>query len=329
MGKFKLAACGGTFDLFHAGHKAFLQDVLSHADNVLLGITSDLYVKSFKDGDNIESFKFRKNAVQDFLSSINTKDRVKISAIDNFYGPLLIADSGVQAIAVTPETASMAKEINEKRKQNNLPELEVILLSLNLAEDGNLISATRIRNGEINREGRLYLNPQWKNKTLVLPESLRSALQQPLAKILDEIPEKIDGAKAVTIGDITVQKFNQKNVNQFLSIIDFFVQRQVKFRELSELGFTNQNIEKVSNPHGTITPQLFSAIQKAFLTKNKKIIFVDGEEDLAFLPAMLIAPLGFSVFYGQPNQGLVGVEVTEENKERIYQIVSQFEVSTT
>jgi cytidyltransferase-like protein len=326
MGKFKLTACGGTFDLFHAGHKAFLQEVLSYSDKVLLGITSDLYIKSFKDGNNIESFKFRKNAVQNFLDSIGAGDRVQISAIDNFYGPLLIADSGVQAIAVTEQTFGMAKEINEKRKQNNLPELEVILLSLNLAEDCNLISATRIRKGEINRDGRLYLNPQWKNKTLVLPESLRSLLQQPLAKILDEVPEKIDGVKAVAIGDITVQKFNQKNVNQFLSIVDFFVQRKPQFHEFSELGFKDQEAERVNNPHGTITPQLFGAIQKAFETKNKKIIFVDGEEDLAFLPAMLIAPLGFLVFYGQPNQGLVGVEVTEESKERIYQIISQFEI---
>jgi cytidyltransferase-like protein len=327
MNKYKLTACGGTFDLFHAGHKAFLREVLSHSEKVLLGITSDLYVKLFKDGKNIESFEFRKKIVEDFLSLIDAKNRVQISPIDNFYGPLLTNNVNVQAIAVTSETADMAKEINQKRKQNNLPELKVILLSLNLAKDGNLISATRIRNGEINRDGRLYLNPQLKNKILVLPESLRSELQHPLAEILDKIPEKIDGAKTIAIGDITVQKFNQKNVKQFLSIIDFFVQRKPQFHELSELGFENQNIEKVSNPHGTITPQLFDAIRKAFQTTDKKIIFVNGEEDLAVLPILLIAPLGYFVFYGQPNQGLVRIEVTEINKERAYRLVDSFDIN--
>ena len=327
MNKYKLTACGGTFDLFHSGHKAFLQEVLSHSDRVLLGITSDSYIKSFKDGNNIESFEFRKNAVQNFLDSIGAGDRVQISAIDNFYGPLLTSDFSVQAISVTAQTAGMAEEINQKRKQNNLPELEVINISLGLAEDGNPISATIIRKGEINRDGRLYLNPQWQNKTLVLPESLRLTLQQPWAEVLDEVPEKIDGTKAVAIGDITVQKFNQKNVGQFLSIVDFFVQRQVKFHELSELGLSDKNVLKVTNPHGTIAPELFQVVQEAFGNEDKKTILVKGEEDLAVLPVMLVAPLGFSVFYGQPNQGLIKIEVTEENKEKAYQIVSKFKIS--
>ncbi len=325
MGKFNLIACGGTFDLFHAGHKAFIEQILSQADKVLLGITSDLYVKSFKDGNNIESLEFRKKVLEQFLISINAKDRVKITPIDNFYGPLLTNDLNVRAIAVTPETQSMAEEINQKRKENNLSSLEVILLSLKTGEDGKVISATRIRNGEINRNGRLYLNPQWQNKILTLPENLRLALQQPLGEILDEVPEEIIGAKTVAIGDITVQKLNEKNVGQFLSIVDFLVQRQVKFHKLSELGLSDQIVQRVKNPHGTITPELFSAIQNAFKTKETKTILVDGEEDLAFLPVMLIAPLGFAVFYGQPNEGLVQVDVTEENKEKAYQLIEGFD----
>ena len=117
MNKYKLVACGGTFDLFHAGHKAFLQEILSQSEKVLLGITSDLYVKSFKDGKNIESFEFRKNTVQDFLSSIGAKERVLVSPIDNFYGSLLANDVNVQAVAVTSQTKSMAEKINQKRKE--------------------------------------------------------------------------------------------------------------------------------------------------------------------------------------------------------------------
>ena len=327
MNKYKLTACGGTFDLFHAGHKAFLQEILSLSDKVLLGITSDSYIKSFKDGNNIESFEFRKNVVQNFLDSIGAGNKVQISAIDNFYGPLLTSDFSVQAIAVTAQTAGMAEGINQKRKQNNLPELEVINISLGLAEDGGLISATRIRKGEINRDGRLYLNPQWQNKTLILPEALRLILQQPWAEVLDEVPEKIDGTKAVAIGDITVQKFNQKNVGQFLSIVDFFVQRQIKFHNLSELGLAEKDVQKVKNPHGTITPELFQATQEAFKDGNRKIVLVEGEEDLAVLPVLLISPLGFSVFYGQPNQGLIKVEVTEVNKERAYRMADSFDKS--
>lgn len=326
MNKYKLVACGGTFDLFHAGHKAFIEQVLSQSEKVILGITNDLYVKSFKDGNNIESFEFRRNAVQDFLNSIGAKDRVEISAIDNFYGPLLTSDFNVQAVAVTSQTASMAAKINQKRKENNLSELEVIVLPLQTAEDGKVISATRIRNGEINRKGRLYLNPKWQNKILILPENLRSALQHPWEKVLNEVPEGIIGAKAIAIGDITVQNFNKKNVSQYLSIVDFLVKRQIKFHELSELGLTDENVLKVKNPHGMITPELFQATVEVFKTGDRKTILVEGEEDLAVLPVLLIAPLGFVAFYGQPNQGMIQVNVTEENKEKVYQIVSKFEI---
>jgi cytidyltransferase-like protein len=327
MIKYKLTACGGTFDMFHAGHKAFIEQVLNQSEKVVLGITSDLYVKSFKDGNTIESFEFRKSAVEKFLDSIGAKDRVQIMPIDDIYGPLLTNVFNFQAVAVTSQTENMTTDINQKRKEKNLPELEVILLPLKTAEDGEIISATRIRNGEINRDGRLYLNPKWKNKTLVLPENLRSTLQHPWGKVMNEVPEEIKGAKAVAIGDITVQKFNQKNVAQFLSIVDFLVQRQIRFHELSELGLSEQNVQKAKNPHGTITPELFLAIEKAFKTTDKKIILVEGEEDLAVLPVLLIAPLGFSVFYGQPNQGLVQVNVAEENKEKAYQLVESFDKS--
>jgi pantetheine-phosphate adenylyltransferase len=327
MGKFKLMACGGTFDLFHAGHKAFLQDVLGQSEKVVLGITSDLYVKSFKDGNKIESFEFRRGEVQNFLNSIGAKDRIQISPIDNFYGPLLSSDFNVQAIAVTPQTESMAVKINLKRKENNLPELKVINLPLKLAEDGKVLSATRIRKGEINRDGRLYLNPKWQNKILVLPENLRTALQRPWGEVLKDVPDGINGSKTVAIGDITVQKFNQKNVDQFLSIVDFLVQRQIRFYALPELGLNSQNLQKVKNPHGMIMPELFWAIEKAFKMAGKKTILVEGEEDLAVLPVLLISPLGFSVFYGQPNEGLVKIQVTEENKEKAYQLVENFDKS--
>jgi len=324
--KYQLIACGGTFDFFHAGHKAFLEDVLSKSEKILLGVTSDLYVKSFKDGNQIKSFELRKNTIEDFLESIRAKDRATIIPIDDFYGTLLTNKFNPQAIAVTTETKEMAQEINQKRKEKNLPELAIVLLSIKFADDGKILSATRIRNGEINRDGRLYLNPRWQNKTLILPENLRSVLKQPWEGILSEIPEGIDGSKIVAIGDVTVQEFNKKNVGQFLSIVDFLVQRQVKFHQLSELGLGDQNVQKVKNSHGTITPELFQAIKEAFGNEDKKTILVEGEEDLAVLAVLLIAPLGFRVFYGQPNIGLGQVNVTEANKERAYQLADSFDI---
>jgi cytidyltransferase-like protein len=325
MAKYNLIACGGTFDLLHAGHKSFIKNVLSNAEAVAMGLTSDGYVKSFKDGNSIQPFETRKKVLEQFLDSIAAKDRVQIVSIDDFYGPLLTNDFAVKAIAVTEQTEHMVLDINQKREEKKLPELEKILIPLGMAEDGKAISATRIRNGGINRDGRLYLNPQWENKTLVLPESLRPVLQRSWGPISTDVPVDIDGAKTITIGDIAAQTFNAKNTGQFLSIIDFVVQRQILFHDVSELGFVHQNIMKAKNPHGTITPDLFAAIKKAFETTDEKIILVEGEEDLAVLPVLLVSPLGFSIFYGQPNVGMVRIEVTEEQKDKAYEITQKME----
>jgi uncharacterized protein (UPF0218 family)/phosphopantetheine adenylyltransferase len=292
-----------------------------------LGITTDAYIQSFKNNLGVEDFQTRKFAVERFLNSIYANDRVQIVGINNAYEPYLETSLDYQAIVVTKQTEKVAVQINSKRQQNNIPPLEVVISAMKKAHDGGLISSTRIRNGEINRDGRLYLNPVWQNKNLSLPENLRAVLQKPWGKILGEIPNDLDGEKTIVVGDATAEKFNAKNVSQFLSIVDFQVQRKAAFKNLSELGFENENAKQVKNPAGEITAELIHAVQSAFNSTNRTVILIDGEDDLAVLPVLLIAPLGFSIFYGQPNEGLVQLQVSEENKEKAYQLVQSFDKS--
>lgn len=324
MNKYKLVVCGGTFDLFHAGHKSFIKDALASSEKVLLGITDDGYIQNFKNNLGVEDFQTRKFAVERFLSSIGASDRVQIVGINNAYEPYLETSTNYEAIVVTEQTKQAALDINAKRSQNGAPQLEVVVSLMKEASSGGIISSTRIRNGEINREGKVYLNSQWQNKTLVLPENLRFALQKPWGQIINEIPNDLDASKVVVVGDATAEKFNLKNIGQFLSIIDFLINREIKFNQVSEMGFNDQQILQVKNPAGAIAPELFKAIQATFENKVPAIIKIDGEDDLAVLPVLLIAPLGFSIFYGQPNEGLVNVPVTEENKEKAYQLASKF-----
>jgi len=324
MVKYKLLVCGGTFDLLHAGHKSFLKKVFESSDKVLLGITSNLYTQSFKNNPQIEDFEIRKQAVEHFLDSINVLERVRIVAIDNAYEPYLETSIDYQAIAVTPQTEKTAIDINIKRKENGVSQLDTLVVPMDLAGDGKAISSTRIRNGEVNRDGRLYINPQWQGKNLILPESLRFELQKPWGKVLNKIPQNVIDSKTVVVGDATAQKFNEKKVGQFLSIVDFLIHREVKFHELSELGFNSKDVQKIKNPHGMITPELIQSVKEAFNKITKTVILVDGEDDLAVLPVLLTAPLGYSVFYGQPDEGLVRINVTEEIKGKAYELVEKF-----
>lgn len=332
MKKYNLIVCGGTFDLLHKGHKSFLEQTLEITDKVIIGITSNSYVSKFKNPSassgqaEIEKFEIRKRAVLNFIGSIGVGDRFEVTSIDKPEEPLLENNFKPQAIAVTPQTEKTAIEINEKRKELGLPGLIIEVVEMERAEDGEEISSSRIRNGEINRQGRLFVKDKWRHNRLLLPETLRPYLQKPLGKVLSSVPTGLDPRKIITIGDISTQNFNKKSIGQFLSIVDFKVNREKKFGKLSELGFVNK-IETIEadNPAGSITPQLFDAVYKAMQTNKPKVILVNGEEDLAVLPVLLVAPLGFVVYYGQPNEGLVEVAVTEENKEKVFELVNKFD----
>jgi uncharacterized protein (UPF0218 family) len=68
----------------------------------------------------------------------------------------------------------------------------------------------------------------------------------------------------------------------------------------------------VENPAGTLTEELLDALVAAIDAPAETVLVVEGEEDLAALPAVVAAPDGASVVYGQPDEGMVHVLVDED-----------------
>ncbi len=340
--KFKTVVLGGTFDHLHKGHKEFIKFGLFVSEKIILAITSDDYVNKQKAerrerrAKNFENYEERKKALEDFIASEKVKDRVEIVKIDDVYGIAISPDINLDAIVVVDKTSKGADLVNSKRKQLGLKPLEVVIAPTEKAEDGTEISSSRIRNGEIDRNGKLYINPTWLTQDLYLPDRLREELRKPLGElfenklvtarytgILDN--ERLRGNLVITVGDITTQTFNKMFIRQKISIIDLNVNRKKIFDKVSELGFLkSEKIVNVKNQPGQISYELFSAVALAFRQRERVIIQVEGEEDLAVLPAVLAAPLGAEVFYGQPDRGVVGVKITEEIKNKAYSFVSQF-----
>jgi len=59
---------------------------------------------------------------------------------------------------------------------------------------------------------------------------------------------------------------------------------------------------------------------------DKTVILIDGEDDLAVLPVLLMRRLVHHLLRST-NEGLVQVFVTEENKEKAYQLAQSFDKS--
>jgi len=151
---FNEVAIGGTFDVLHRGHKILLRTAFRAGDQVLIGLSRNGFVRRLVKNHRVDSYPKRKRELISFLKKERLLDRAKIIPLDDPYGPT-IKDSTVRALVVSRMTKKMADKINKIRRRRGLKPLSVVSIGMVVAEDFEPISSTRIRAGEINREGYL------------------------------------------------------------------------------------------------------------------------------------------------------------------------------
>ena len=144
--KYSKVAVGGTFDKFHDGHKKLLSTAFEIGDRVEIGVTSDAFGGLKGDIDSCEE---RMRNLKLFFAD---KTDFTIVPLEDPYGTTVYEDD-FEAIVVSEETEPTAVEINNIRVSKGMKPLDIIVVSFVLAYDGNPISSTRIRSGEINQKG--------------------------------------------------------------------------------------------------------------------------------------------------------------------------------
>ena len=155
MEKLNLVATGGTFDYIHIGHIKLLSTAFEISDHVIIGLTSDRFVKRYKLTSNIKNNYLRRLFNLKKYISLNFKDaNYTILKLEDEFGPV-ISSSQIQAIVVSEETLVKVKQINKIRISNCLEPLRVIVVEIAKSSDGKPISSTRIRNGEIDEKGQI------------------------------------------------------------------------------------------------------------------------------------------------------------------------------
>ena len=153
--KFHIVATGGTFDEIHAGHIALLAKAFEVGKKVIIGVSSDKFAADR--GKNLNhSFEARVANLKNMIKKEFGNVRYEIAKLDGEFGPAVTTDD-VEALVTSTETQSKGNLLNEMRTQISVKPAKIITVELVKAEDGSRISSTRIRTGEIDRQGRLLL----------------------------------------------------------------------------------------------------------------------------------------------------------------------------
>lgn len=142
---------GGTFNVIHKGHELLFETAFSVGDSVEVGLTSDGFARSIKSVPVAPYFQ-RKTNLTKFLQRYGKP--FDIVMISDFKGTAATSET-MDAIVVSPETRSMADEINGLRRKNGLKALKVFCIKDVRADDSARISSSRIVKGEIDKDGRL------------------------------------------------------------------------------------------------------------------------------------------------------------------------------
>lgn len=158
-------------------------------------------------------------------------------------------------------------------------------------------------------------------KTYFLPEEFRPALkkiwgiplfngEKEVLKKFQQFSKKKKFKKIITVGD-----YCSLALPSDIKIFDGKIKR-VKIKKLPKFSLY------CSNPPGTIQKEVWPVIKKAI--KNNENVFIDGEEDLLVIPAVLLSEKNTAVIYGFADKGVCLIEVSPRVKKTFKELLNKF-----
>jgi len=167
-------------------------------------------------------------------------------------------------------------------------------------------------------------------KKWILPEKLREELKKPFGFLFNEkeLLEFLKNEKyIVSIGDQVTYTILKNNIMPVFCIVDYKTKRKSCNNEIIKLikSYGQKKII-VKNPSGCISDDLWNSIRDSYRNIGEKTIRieVEGEEDLATLPAIILAPnRDVTIIYGLPDKGVVIVKTIEDNIIKAKKIIDE------
>ena len=147
----------------------------------------------------------------------------------------------------------------------------------------------------------------------ILPRDHRKFFKDPFGTLYPDIPAilpLVRGKTIFTVGDVVTYRLIQHGVIPDLAVVDGHTMRS----PCDRIPPVHSRCLKAKNPPGAISSELIETLKEA-LGQLPAMVLVEGEEDLAVIPLVMVADNGAFLVYGQPGEGVVLREIDAEAKD--------------
>lgn len=161
-----------------------------------------------------------------------------------------------------------------------------------------------------------------------LPDSMREAMREPFGPVLDgeALRARMRNRPRLlaSVGDVVTATLAQMGATPDLAIVDYrTIRGPINGETKAALDGLRAERVTVANPAAVLTRELWNAVHEAYRSRSPRMIVVEGEEDLATLAAVALAPDGTTVIYGMPSRGAVWVDCTPEAKTKVLGLLAR------
>jgi uncharacterized protein (UPF0218 family) len=159
---------------------------------------------------------------------------------------------------------------------------------------------------------------------LRLPDEMRSELKEPLGRVSPDVEkDSLGDGRVVAVGDMVTYHLLESGIVPDVAVVDGRTKREEVDEEVVERWRRMGVAARVENEPGTVSGALVEALKEAF--EENGLVEVKGEEDLAVLPAVVLASEGDTVLYGQPGEGMVYVGVDDEAQGYVLDLLGRMD----
>ena len=173
---------------------------------------------------------------------------------------------------------------------------------------------------------------------MTLNSALRERLAKPFGEVMgfektaERLRERASPAGSarpsllIAVGDQIIVNLIQAKLMPDIAVYDGICQRKEVPREwislIRDAAVREGGSVREPNMPGTINP-LMEARLRDLLSIRAGWLQIEGEDDLCSLVVMAYAPAGALLLYGQPNQGVVWVEIDEKRQKEAQEILRE------